>query len=39
MLKVLRAQLEDTKNAFVLDASGRQRALWGGTKDSQVVRL
>ena len=39
MLKVLRAQLEDTKNAFVLDSSGRQRALWGGTKDSQVVRL
>ena len=39
VLKVLRAQLADDRNAFVLGADGSQRAVWKGTRDSQVVRL
>ncbi len=39
VLKLLRAQLEDDVNAFTLTAKGTEKALWGGTKDSQKLRL
>jgi polyphosphate kinase len=39
VLKLLRAQLEDDANAFVLDSSGTEKTLWGGAKDSQKLRL
>jgi polyphosphate kinase len=39
VLKLLRAQLEDDANAFVLDSSGNEKPLWGGNKDSQKLRL
>ena len=39
VLKLLRAQLEDDVNAFTLPASGQEKALWGGSKDSQKLRL
>jgi polyphosphate kinase len=39
VLEVLRAQLADNRNAFVLGADGSQREVWGGARDSQIVRL
>jgi polyphosphate kinase len=39
VLKLLNAQLEDDVNAFVLDSSGSEKTLWGGSKDSQKLRL
>ena len=39
VLKLLKAQLEDDVNAFILTAKGTEKALWGGTKDSQKLRL
>ncbi|MEY4532205.1 MAG: hypothetical protein RLZZ156_2928 [Deinococcota bacterium] len=39
VLKLLQAQLEDDVNAFTLTAKGTEKAHWGGTKDSQKLRL
>ncbi|MFN3266362.1 MAG: polyphosphate kinase [Deinococcales bacterium] len=39
VLKLLQAQLEDDVNAFVLESNGAETALWGGSKDSQKLRL
>jgi polyphosphate kinase len=39
VLKLLQAQLEDDVNAFVLHSSGEETARWGGSKDSQKLRL
>ncbi|WP_456447432.1 polyphosphate kinase [Oceanithermus sp.] len=35
LLRLLRAQLADDVNAFVLEADGAQRTRWAGTRDSQ----
>jgi polyphosphate kinase len=39
VLEVLKAQIADNRNAFVLGADGSQKEIWGGTRDSQIVRL
>jgi polyphosphate kinase len=39
VLRLLKTQLQDDCNAFVLNADGTEDALWGGTKDSQLERL
>ncbi len=39
ILKLLKAQLEDDVNAFVLNANGQEKALWGGSKNSQLLKL
>jgi hypothetical protein len=39
VLEVLKAQITDNRNAFVLGADGSQKESWGGTRDSQIVRL
>ncbi len=39
VLRLLRTQLQDDCNAFVLNADGTEDALWGGTKNSQLERL
>ena len=39
VLRLLRTQLADDRNAFVLNADGTEDALWGGSKDSQHERL
>jgi polyphosphate kinase len=39
LLKLLKAQLEDDVNSFVLNSSGKEKVLWGGAKDSQSLKL
>jgi polyphosphate kinase len=38
VLKLLRAQMQDDQNAFILTPQG-ETARWGGSKDSQIVKL
>ncbi len=39
VMKLLKAQLEDNVNAFTLLSKGTEKALWGGSKDSQKLRF
>jgi polyphosphate kinase len=38
VLKLLRAQMQDDQNAFILSTKG-ETARWGGSKNSQIVKL
>jgi polyphosphate kinase len=39
IIRLLEAQLADDVNAFVLEPDGTHRPLWGGTHNSQMMRL